>query len=166
MDIDTPTKEDPILKDRAIPDLIEIKFDENGELRYFTVSEASASIDTLSDIPYVWMDMTFEKSQNISFDKDSLYISQFSIKLDSLPIIPFVEDTLEKPERGSWSCFIIRNPGLTADTLYSGMGRNITRVSFILDKNRKEMDAFIYGSLIKKQSSDTSFFRATLKFQY
>ncbi len=166
LEIDSPNDPEPIVNYRIIPNMTRPIFDENGELRFFTVNKAFAQIDTMNNIPYVWMDFIFDSSQNTSFSQDSIFISQFSIKLDSLPIIPFVEDTLEQSGTGSWSSFIIGNSDSANDTLYSGMARNITSVSFSFDKGRKEMKAFIYASLIKKPSSEVSYFRATLSFKY
>lgn len=166
MDINSPTDEEPIAY-RIVPNLLVNNFDENGELINFTVNKASAEIDTLGNIPYVWMDLTFEKTQNSINNRDSLCISLFTIVIDSLPIIPLTEDTLDNHVNGSWTSFVIaNNSGTSSDTLNSGMERNVTRVSFNFEKSRKELIAYIYTRLIKKQSSDTSFFRATLKFQY
>lgn len=166
MDIDSPTDDgEPIVKYRITPDMPDMYFDENGEQRHFISSNSFAQIDTLSKVPHVWMDLKFVENGNFSNVQDSFNISQFSIYLDSIPIIPFIEDTLNSSETESWSCFVIGKSGLSTDTLYSGMGRNLTRVSFTFDKSKREMKAFIYSNLVKKQS-DTSFFRATLYFKY
>ena len=164
MDIDSPNDFEPIAN-RIIPGQTDIIFDENGEQISLVVRSTSVQIDTSNHIPYVWIDFVFEANQNFTNYQDSLCISQFSIKLDSLPIIPFIDDTLGSPSEGSWSCFIISS-GASADTLFSGEDRNLTRVSFTFDKGRKEMKAFIYASLIKKQPSVTSDFRATFTFLY
>ncbi|MBI5326434.1 MAG: hypothetical protein HZB41_14375 [Ignavibacteriae bacterium] len=166
-EIDSPYKKIDVTN-RIVPNLTYINLKENEITLTYTLKYTSCMIDTSATIPFVWMDMEFNSASTEKFNSNGIGIDKFSIVLDSLPVVALIEYELVSPETGSWTSFILNKTDNSKDTLKSGMGNNITSVSFNFNKQRKELNAFIYTKLffMNNQTKDSTNFMTTLRFQY
>ncbi len=152
MDVNTPRKIIPLGDYRAIPNLSQVTITENGQASYFNANNVYVRIDTISQEPAVWMDMSFESSS--VEDSGRISVKKFNLYIDSLPVNGYLHQIIGNPDSSNfWSKFTIsRAQDIAYDTTLNSDGiNNLSDVTVNINKATKEMWVFLNTMLYSKR---------------
>jgi hypothetical protein len=152
MDINTPKITIPLGDYRAIPNLNQVMITENGQTTYFNANNVFVRIDTISETPAIWLNMSFDNPS--AGDSSRINVTKFSIYIDSLSVSGYTHHVIGVPDSSTlWSKFTIRRAIDAAydTTLNSNNYNNISDVSVNINKDSKEMWLFLNAMLYSKR---------------
>lgn len=162
-DLNDPVKVTPKdrMKARIYPQIYYISIGENGvetqdynnfgKERHFETNKVEISVDTLSQIPFIWFKVNLER-KHASQDEQNirrLSIKNININIDSFPVlgVPLKLNKREFPK--SWlKLTLARGPKRNFDTIVDpSVEPNNFEIGFTLNKPYREIWANGYGKI-------------------